>query len=153
VCKGRLTWPVLGIKVPVGLNSVSLLLLPEIAHSPAGDALTFRLAIEQADFSGIPAAIDAKITESINAKLAEKDVELSWGFGKALAYSARLPTLLDPLDAFVIRPAISEIRITEEAVSYGVTFHTGVVRRGEPPPAWFAATGVAGQNLASAVRP
>jgi hypothetical protein len=138
VCKGRVSWPVLGVKVPLALNSVSMLLLPEIARSPDGDALTFRLAIEHADFSGIPEMIDNRITEAINAKLAEKDVALSWGFGKALTYLARLPSFLDPLEAFVMRPAISEIRITEAAVSYGVTFHTGVTRRGEPLPGWFA---------------
>jgi hypothetical protein len=132
VCKARVVWPILGIRVPLALRSVTLLLLPTIGRGAEGDVLTFRLSLEHADFSGIPTVIDTRITEAINAKLAERDVELSWDFSKALARVARLPGFLDPLEAFAVRPAWGEVRITEEAIVYAVSFRTAFVRRGDP---------------------
>jgi hypothetical protein len=139
VCKARISWPILGIKVPLSLNSVTLLLLPTIGRGPHGDVLTFRLSIEHADFSGIPTLIDTRITEAINAKLAEKEIELSWDFTRGMTLVARLPALLEPLDSFALRPAWGKVRITEEAVVYAVSFHMAVVRRGGESPAWLAA--------------
>ena len=135
VCRARVVWPVLGIRVPLALNSVTLILLPTIGRRAEGDVLTFRLSIEHADFSGIPAVIDSRITEAINAKLAERDIELSWDFSRALTHLARLPGFLDPLEAFAVRPAWGEVRVTEEAVVYAVSFRTAFVRRGGGPGA------------------
>jgi hypothetical protein len=134
VCKAHLTWPLLGIKIPITVSSVKMLLLPTIGRSPEGDTLAFRISIEHADFSGLPTMIDNRITDAINAKLAEKDVELSWNFSRSLTFRAKLPAMLESLESFAIRPAWGEVRVTEEAVVYAASFHAAFVREGASPP-------------------
>jgi hypothetical protein len=131
VCKARVHWPVLGIELPVALSSLTLVLLPTIGQGAEGDTLVFRVSIEHADFAGLPTMIDTRITEAINAKLAEKEAELAWNFSKALAYEGPLPSLLDPLESFAIHPAWGKVRITDEAVVYAASFHSTLGRRGE----------------------
>ncbi len=134
VCKAHLTWPLLGIAVPIAVNSVKMLLLPTVGRGPSGDTLAFRILLEHADFSGLPTMIDNRITEAINTKLAEKDVELTWDFSRSLTYLAKLPAMLEPIESFAIRPAWGEVRVTEEAVVYAASFHSAFVRRGDHPP-------------------
>ncbi len=137
VCKACIRWPVLGITVPLALNSLSLLLLPTVRPGAAGDELAFRFSIDHADFSALPAILDTRVTEAINAKLAEKGMELSWDFSAALSTVAPLPALLDPLASFAIRPAWGKVRITDEAIVYAVSFRSAILRRGETVPGEF----------------
>jgi hypothetical protein len=135
VCKARLRWPLLGIDVPVALNSLTLLLLPAVGHTNTGEeTLTFRVSIEHADFAGLPSLVDSGITSAINAKLAAKEAALSWRFTKALTYVARFPAMLEPLESFAIRPAWGKVRITDDAIVYAASFHSALVRRGDPLP-------------------
>jgi hypothetical protein len=135
VCKARVRWPVLGIDVPVAVNSLTLLLLPTIGRTNAGEeTLAFRASIEHADFAGLPSLVDNGITAAINAKLAAKEAALSWRFTKALTYVARLPAILEPLESFAIRPAWGKVRITDDAIVYAASFHSALVRRGDPLP-------------------
>jgi hypothetical protein len=133
VCKARVRWPVLGINVPVLLNSLTLLLLPTIRKEAQGESLVFRLTIEHADFVGLPIAIDERITAAVNSKLAEAEQELSWGFSKSLAYRGPLPALLEPLESFAIGPAWGKVRVTDEAVVYAASFHFALARRDSTP--------------------
>lgn len=136
-CKARVHWPVLGIEVPVVLNSLSLLLLPAIGRGPYGDVLSFRISIEHADIAGVPSSLDRRISDVINTKLGEKGAQLSWDFSRTLSQRAPLPALLDPLESFALRPAWAKIRITSEAIVYAASFHSAIVRRGELAPAEF----------------
>ena len=135
VCKGTVTWPVLGVELPMTLNSFTLLMLPMVGAGEHGDILRFRFSIEHADFAGIPSGLDKRITDAINAKLDGKDVELTWDCSRGLTHLAPLPRILDPLASFAIRPAWATVKITEEAVVYAMSFHSAIVRRGERPPA------------------
>jgi hypothetical protein len=135
VCKARVRWPVLGINMPLALSSLTLVLSPTVQPRAGGDALVFRASIEDADFAVLPAMMDERITATVNAKLAAKEVELSWNFSKALTFLAPLPARLDPLESFAIRPAWGKVRITNDAIVYAASFHSSLIRRGEPPPA------------------
>jgi hypothetical protein len=129
VCKALVRWPVLGVNVPVALNSLTVLFLPTIRKDAEGESLVFRLTIEHADFVGLPTAIDERITAGVNAKLADAENELSWHFSKALAYQGPLPALLDPLESFAIVPAWGKVRVTDEALVYAASFHMDLARR------------------------
>lgn len=139
-CKARVHWPVLGVDVPVSLNSLTLLLLPSIGRSAEGDTLVFRVTLEHADFSSVPTLIDNRITDVINAKLASESAQLTWNFSKTLTQGAALPAMLEPLEQFVLRPAWGKVRVTEEAVVYAVSFHTALVRKGQALPHEFDAS-------------
>jgi hypothetical protein len=137
-CRARVHWPVLGIEVPVTLRSLTIVLLPSVGRSAeGGDTLVFRVSIERADFSALPSMIDGRVTDAINARLADRNAELEWNFSKALTHTAALPELLEPLDRFAVHPAWGKVRVTEEAVVYAISLHTAIVRRGEPIPTEF----------------
>src|SRR5579862_7933200 len=53
-CKARLRLPLFGIRVPMTIRSLVILLRPLIEAHPKGDALVFKLEIEHADFALVP---------------------------------------------------------------------------------------------------
>jgi hypothetical protein len=153
VCKARIHWPLLGIDVPVDVSSLALVLIPTIEPGPDGDLLAFRASIEHADFAALPALLDDRITAAINARLSSKGAELSWNFSKALTHLVHVPSRLDPLESLSIRPAWGKARITSDAIVCAVSFHSALVRRGEPPPADVLLSPAAKSVAPLAIRP
>jgi hypothetical protein len=133
-CKAHVHWPLLGIDFPVDVRDLVLLLVPTVEEGENGDRLVFRAVIERADFAALPNVIAEQITSVVNASLAAKGAALSWDFSRALTYLAPLPSLLEPLASFAIRPAWGKVRVTEEGIVYAASFHSSVVRRGAPNP-------------------
>jgi hypothetical protein len=134
-CGARIRWPILGIDLPVTVESVTLLLCPYIAAPPsedtdaaARDELVFRLTVEAIDFAWAPAVIDHRIAEKINHELAKKHALLSWPFGKSLSHVFELPYFLPPLEAVALKVAWGQVRVTSEAVVIVVSFHSRVLR-------------------------
>jgi hypothetical protein len=129
VCKARLRWSVLGIPVPVHVDSLVVLLRPEVTMTPGGQQVVFKLEIEHADLSGIPTAIDVRITELVNRELASKQVELAWDYAKTLSHVFELPDALQPLERLELTVAGARVKATREAVGLAIEFHAHV-RRG-----------------------
>jgi hypothetical protein len=132
VCKARVHWPVLGIEVPIVLNSLAVDLRPEIGRTDGHDALFFRVEIAHTDMAGVPAVIDRAIADAINARLEEKRDALTWDFSTTLRDVFPLPDLLDPLHGFALEVAWGKVRVTEEAVVLALSFHSRVLRHGDP---------------------
>jgi hypothetical protein len=132
-CKATVHWPLLGIDVPVELSTLRLLLVPSIEPGAGsdGERLVLRCSVEDADFSALPGVIGDRVVTAINARLADKNAELSWCFSSALRYLAPLPSMLEPLESFAIRAAWGKIRITEEAIVCAASFHSTIRRRGD----------------------
>ncbi len=134
VCKAKLHWPVLGIVVPVTLNSLTIVLRPEMVQRTTGDALVFKVEIEHADIAGVPTMIDDKITAKVNEELAAKHVELSWGYPTTLSHVFKLPAAIAPIDTFEIDVARGKVVVTENAVTLAFSFHATVTRLREATP-------------------
>ena len=136
VCKAKLTWPVLGIPLPITLRTVTVILHPKVVKRASGDTLVFTLEIEHADLAGVPTLIDKKITEKVNKALSEENVELAWNFTKALSHVFKLPASLDPHEAFALGVAWGQVKVTSDAMVLAVSFHANVTKRaiGDPPP-------------------
>ncbi len=131
VCKAKLTWPVLGIKVPISLHSLVVMLRPIVEKRSSGEALVFKVEIEHADLANVPSMIDDRITELINQDLSDKHVELAWSFSKALTHAFKLPRELEPLEAFELIVFWGKTKITDDAVVLAVSFHSAVTRHQE----------------------
>ncbi|HMJ54672.1 MAG TPA: hypothetical protein VK540_21470 [Polyangiaceae bacterium] len=127
-CGARIRWPILGIDLPVTVDSVTLLLCPSIPGPPAQDELIFRLTVEAIDFAWTPSAIDDRIAEKINHELAKKHALLSWRFGETLSHVFEMPRFLPPLDAVALAVAWGQVRVTSEAMVIVVSFHSRVLR-------------------------
>jgi hypothetical protein len=129
--QARIHWPVLGIAVPIKVDPLNVMIKPRITETPAGDALSFTLEIEHADFTGIPAFGDRAIADKINSELGERHVELAWAFASMLSHRFHVPPLLDPLESLALSVAWGKVRITDEAMVLAISFHAKVSRRGD----------------------
>jgi hypothetical protein len=129
-CKAKVCWPLLGLALPIPLHSLVVLARPEVAQTPEGDILVFKLFIEHADFAGIPTAIDERITDKVNKALSERALDLSWNFARTLSRTVKLPRSLRPLDALSLRLAWGKVRVTDEAMVMAVSFHSKLSREG-----------------------
>jgi hypothetical protein len=127
--RARVHWPILGIAVPITVDPLSVMIRPQITHTARGDALSFTLEIEQADFAGIPAFGDQAITQKVNRELSSRHAELAWAFSSMLSHRFHLPPLLEPLDSLALNVAWGKVRVTDEAMVLAISFHAQVSRR------------------------
>ena len=133
-CGARIRWPILGIDLPVTVESVNLLLCPSIPSPPGRDELDFSLTVEGIDFAWVPATVDDRIADKINLELAKKHALLSWRFGETLSHVFKMPPFLPPLNAVAVKVAWGQVRVTSEAVVIAVSFHSRVLRGEEEYP-------------------
>ena len=133
-CKASVRYTLIGIAVPIVLHTVTVLLKPEISKREGGrDALTFSVVIEDADLAGIPAVIDAKIRDKVNALMKTKRVAFAWEFGDMLTQTVQLPPSLRPLDSMSLEVAWGKFKVTDEAFVMAISFHSSVARDGVAP--------------------
>ena len=135
-CGARIHWPILGIELPVTVESVTLLLSPTIPSAPGRDELNFRLTVEDIDFAWAPAMVDDGIADMINLELARRHALLSWSFGETLSHVFKIPPFLPPLTAVALKVAWGQVRVTSEAVVIAVSFHPRVLRGAEEHPSF-----------------
>jgi len=128
VCRAVITWPVLGVGLPVTLNSLGVLLLPSIAEHEGREQLVFRIELEHTEVSGVPAWFDARLTERINKEIAERRVKLTWDFIKTLSHAFTLPDILEPVETFDMQGKHGSVTVTEEALRLKVDFRVQITR-------------------------
>jgi hypothetical protein len=133
-CKAEVRWPVLGVEIPIHVESLALLIEPAICSEHGEDEALFKVEIENADVAWVPALVDRGIVKAINEALHAKRAELRWQFVKTLSHVFDLPELLEPLHGLALDVAWGKIRTTDEAVVFAVSFHTRTIRQGEPRP-------------------
>jgi hypothetical protein len=121
-CKARLSFPVLGLKFPIALNRLTVLLRPMIATRQEGEALVFQVEIQQMDLAGFPALLDLHLAERINRVLADRRVELVWDFTRTLSHSLALPPMLGLIEAFHLRVLDGKVDVDESTMRLAIAF-------------------------------
>jgi hypothetical protein len=129
--RAKLHWPIMGLHVPVDVDPLTLLMQPFVERRPDRDALVFKLRVEHADITHSPKIIDDRITARINHELIEKRVELSWNFRKTLSQAFELPASIKSSSAFILDVKHGVVKVTADAIAFGVSFDTAVRRRGD----------------------
>lgn len=126
VCSGELTWPVLGLTIPVSLRSIALVLEPKVEVRYGVEMLVFEPSLEHADFTHLPDLVDDELTAIINRELVKRELELAWDFKKTLRISFGLPAVLSPHRAMSIAARGGMVRVTEEAVELAISMHADI---------------------------
>jgi hypothetical protein len=137
VCAAKLTWPVLGIHVPVSARSVAVMISPVVEHVGEGnlegedrsEALVFKLGIEHIDVTLLPAFVDDRVTARVNEELEKKHVELAWKFPDTLSHVFDLPDAMLSTSGLGLEVVSGSVRVTESALAFAVSFRTKVQRR------------------------
>ena len=126
---GQLQWLAAGVPITFTLNSVRLLLRPEIAGDPHGGRLVFRPALEELDLKHVPGFLDRGVAGIINGKLAAQGDELAWDFGRALAVNVLLPASITPLEAFQLSVRAARVAVLADAIELTATFDAQFSRK------------------------
>lgn len=97
----QLQWDVIGVRVPVSLRGVSLLLRPIVELIAGEPALLFLPQLQEADLSAIPGILRDVILARINDALSRPDARIAWHFMDTLDFRFPLPPQVLP--AFQVR--------------------------------------------------
>jgi hypothetical protein len=127
-CRAAIRWSVLGIDVPITVDSLALKLIPSVVKRSGRDALAFKIQLAELDVAWMPAAIDATIRERVNRELRDKQRQLTWTFSQTLSHVFALPDAVRPIDAVELEVAWGKVRVTSEALVMAVSFHAHVHR-------------------------
>jgi hypothetical protein len=133
-CRAQIRYPVLGLTVPVTARHVSVLFSPSVALQDGLPALAFQLKIEQAELSGIPARLNATITDAVNRALSER-VKPSWPFGRSLTRSIAMPALLATTQSIDLSVRSGSVHVSDEAFTFELSVHADATRRTAATPA------------------
>jgi hypothetical protein len=133
ICAAQVFWDLLGLSVPIALDSLAVMVAPSIEKRAEGDLLVFKMRIESADIVMVPSVIGDRLVDLVNAELAEKRVELSWAFGKTLSQVFCLPSVLQNLVSIGLAANSGSLRVTGDALVFSVSFGTEVERRPDNP--------------------
>jgi hypothetical protein len=129
LCAAHIRWPVLGIRVPVDVPRLRILIIPSIRRGEGQEWLVFRLRIEDADIAWVPSPLDQGIAERLNRELAEHNVELAWNFHRALSHVFGLPAALTTAGTVRLEVAGGRLEIAEAALRLTVSFRAAVAQR------------------------
>ncbi len=125
-CAAELTWPVLGIAVPVVVSEVSFMLTPRIERVDDVELLAFVPHVARADFAMLPGMLDRRLTELVNKELDRRKLDLAWNFGKTLTFAFGLPASLSPLRTMSLNSHGAMVRVTEEAVVLAISMKASI---------------------------
>jgi hypothetical protein len=126
-CPAKLTWSLMGIATHISLETLEVMVRPEIHERKNGQALAFVMQLEEADISGVPALIDHTIMRAVNTALAQK--ELAWHFTRSLSRRVDLGDRFDPIDALSIDVAWGKERVSPDAIVLAISLRLGFQRR------------------------
>ena len=121
----RLTWEVLGVRLPVTVQSMRLTLRPSLVERSGRPVLAFALRFEEADLRAFPAFLDAKVIDAVNAAAAEHESRLVWDFIDTLTFDFKLPKQLPP-SRMAFCAMAGDLEVTDEEVVLSVRFETRV---------------------------
>ena len=125
-CPAELTWSIAGMSPSMKIDSLQVLIRPEVVEKNKGSVLEFGMEVEIADFHSLPSFIDATIVKAINAAFANK--KPGWNFTETLTRKVGLGTMFDPVEALKIAVVWGKTKITGEALGLVVSFKLGFVR-------------------------
>lgn len=128
VCSGHLSWPVLGMKVPVKLHSLRVRVRPEIDKRVGGDVLEIKLDVEHVDVAAIPELVDDTITDVINRELARKELRLTWDFTTTMTHVFSLPNAFANPRLLGLDVIGGHLRIAEAAIVLAIAFEADTDR-------------------------
>lgn len=118
-----LRWDVIGIKVPIELRSVQLLLVPSIEQDADGnDLLVLQAKVEDLDLSSLPGLLDGALKNRINQALENPKSFVRWRFIRTLDFNFQLPHQVKPKLDLRLAARWGATRVTEQGFVMAASF-------------------------------
>jgi hypothetical protein len=131
-CTAHLRWPLLGLHLPVRIQSLEILLRPSVGMRGGGQSLIFALTVEHIDIAWSPALVDESLAERVNRELAEHHVELAWNFTKTLSHVFQLPKTMLTAATLGVEVVEGQIHVSQESLRMAVLLRAKVGPRVGP---------------------
>jgi hypothetical protein len=96
VAEVQLQWDVIGVRLPVTLRRVGIVLSPSLVLLDGREALAFALRLEDADLSAIPSFLRDVLVARVNDALARPEARIAWRFLDTLDFRFDLPPVVQP---------------------------------------------------------
>ncbi|HKU43827.1 MAG TPA: hypothetical protein VJR89_36960 [Polyangiales bacterium] len=123
----QLQWDVIGLRLPVSMNRVSVLLTPNVVEVDGQAVLAFGVRIEDADLSAIPSFVESVLLDRVNDALAKRETSIAWRFMETLDFSFRLPESVSPRYRVRLYASTGSVRVDARAlvlrVDWGLEAH------------------------------
>jgi hypothetical protein len=118
-----LQWDVVGIKVPVVLRAVEVLLIPSIEVDARGaDQLALQARVERLDLSALPGFVEDKLQGRINQALENPSAFVRWGFTRTLDFHFHLPAMVQPVRDLRLAARWGALRVSEQGFAMAASF-------------------------------
>jgi hypothetical protein len=119
----RIRWDVIGIKVPVTLRSVDVLLIPSIERDADGnDLLVLQVRIEDLDLTALPGFLDGALKDRINAALTRPSSFVRWRFIRTLDFHFHLPQAVQPTRDLHLAARWGATRVSDQGFVMAASF-------------------------------
>lgn len=134
VSSGRIRYEVAGIKLPVSIRRIQILLEPEVVPPGAGhQRLDFKLRVEAADLELIPELGERVLINVVNEALAPARLGMSVPFARLLERRVSLPERFEPLEQLRLGAALGAVQVTELELRFQLQLALGFTRNKERP--------------------
>jgi hypothetical protein len=120
VSEVQLQWDVIGVRLPVTLRRVELVLTPTIESQAGEEVLAFALRIEDADLSAIPAFLREVLVARVNGALNRPDARIAWRFMDTLDFHFDLPPSVRPRFHARLFARAGEVEVTDGALRLAI---------------------------------
>lgn len=120
VTEVQLQWDLIGVRVPVTLRRVAIVLTPRIESQAGEEVLAFALRIEEADLSAIPAFLREVLVARVNDALTRPEARIAWRFMDTLDFHFDLPPAVRPRFHARLFARAGEVEVTDGAVRLAI---------------------------------
>lgn len=134
VTEVQLQWDVIGVRFPVTLRRVGILLQPHIELEHGRPALFFALQIEEADVSALPGFLAEVIVARVNDALERQEARIMWRFMDTLDFYFPLPPLVQPQYTVRLFARSAEVDLRDDALRLAIEW--GVTADADPEQAF-----------------
>lgn len=120
VTEAQLQWDVIGVRLPVTLRRVGIVLAPYIARAGGQEILAFGLRLEDADLSAIPAFLQDVLVARVNEALERPEARIAWRFMETLDFRFDLPDLIQPRFNVRLYARSAELEVQDDSLRLSV---------------------------------
>jgi len=116
----QLQWDVIGLRVPVTLRHVEVLLSPSVELHEDQPVLLFGVHIESADVSAIPGFLEDVLVARVNDALSRPDARFRWRFLETLDFQFPLPPHVQPAFKMRLFARGGEVHVHDDALRLAI---------------------------------
>jgi hypothetical protein len=116
----QLQWDVIGVRFPVTVRRVALLLSPSIEWVDGQPAMLFAIRVEDADVSALPGFLGEVLVARVNDALSRPESRIVWRFLETLDFRFPLPAQVQPAYAARLFARSAEVQVKNHSLRLSV---------------------------------